>query len=179
MNLVRARLPSLADLLRVASVVSIFLYGWTIVTWLWQLPSWMLSLNIGEILSAFAYVILSAFSETLTILTILLLLTALLPPRLMRDDFTVRGSWTAIGLLGSLLIFVTLFIKFSVVMMLYIIPWTVGALALAGLLAFLSSRVAFMRSVALWLSDRLMIFLYIFAALTVISFATVIARNLF
>jgi hypothetical protein len=97
----------------------------------------------------------------------------------MRDDFTVRGSWTAIGLLGSLLIFVTLFIKFSVVMMLYIIPWTVGALALAGLLAFLSSRVAFMRSVALWLSDRLMIFLYIFAALTVISFATVIARNLF
>ena len=145
---------------------------------MWQLPSWLLSLNVGEILSIFAYAMLDALSETLFILALALILAALLPPRFLRDDFTVRGSWIVIGLLLPLLIFFILFDKFSVVLVQYIFPWTIVTALLAASLAFLSARVSFLRSAALLLSDRLTIFLYLFVPLTVISLIAVAIRNI-
>ena len=174
----RARLPSLADFLRVASVAMVFLYGWTIVTWMWQLPSWMLSLTLDEILSIFAYAMLDALTESLVVLACLLIPTVILPPRLLRDDFTVRASWSAIGLLAPQLIFFMIFIRFGYGIALYLLPWTFATLALTVLLPFLSTKLAFMRAFALWLSDRLQVFLYIFIPLTVISLVVVLIRNL-
>lgn len=176
--MLRNRLPPLSDILRLASVVSTFLYGWTILAWFWQLPSWLLSLTLDEILSIFAYVVLSAFAETLTVLVCLLLLTFLLPPRLLRDDFIVRGSWLLITTLGSLLLFFILFNQFSVLLEKYIYPWSIVTLVLAVIFTYLVSKLAFMRSFSLWLSDRLQIFLFLFIPLTVISLVTVILRNI-
>jgi len=177
--MLRSRLPSLFDISQVTGVASTFLYGWTIVAYLWQLPSWMLSLNLGEILALFAYVMLDALSETILVLACLLLLAVILPPRILRDHFVVRGAWIVIGLLGSLLIFFLLYIKNSAALTSYLFPWSFATLIIAALLAFLSSKLAFMRAFANWLSDRLQILLFLFAPLTVVSLITVLIRNLF
>ncbi|MEW5940980.1 MAG: hypothetical protein AB1750_15035, partial [Chloroflexota bacterium] len=61
----------------------------------------------------------------------------------------------------------------------YIFVWSFAALLLAALLAFLSSKLAFMRAFALWLSDQLQIFLFLLVPLTVVSLVAVVIRNLF
>ena len=124
---------------------------------------------------------LTALLETLSVLFFLLFLTFALPPRFLRDDFTVRATWLTIGSLGSLVIFFICFDNFEFGLSLpqYIIPWSIVTLLLAILLAFLSSRLAWMRAAALWVSDRLLVFLFLFVPAFFISLLTVVIRNLF
>jgi hypothetical protein len=176
--MLQRRIPLFPDILRVTGVIATFLYGWTIIAWLWQLPSWLLSLTLGEILSIFAYSMFTALLESLFFLACLLILTFALPPRFLRDDFTVRASWLTIGTLGSLVIFFILFNTLGTFLAQYIILWSLATLLLAALLASLSNRFRWMRSTALWISDRFLIFLFLFAPITVVSLLTLLVRNL-
>src|SRR5574339_944834 len=100
------RLPKILDILQVYAVIAVMFSGWTILAFLWKLPAWLLLLNLGEILTIFAYAMTANLLETLAVLFTLLLLCFFLPSRFLREDFAVRGSILAIGLIGSLMAFV-------------------------------------------------------------------------
>ena len=176
--MLQRKIPLFPDILRVTSVIATFLYGWTILSWMWQVPSWLLSLTIGEVLSIFAYAMFNAMLESLFFLVCLLLLAFILPPRFLRDDFIVRASWVTVGTPGSMLIFFVGFNTIDSFPAQYITFWSLATLLLAALLAFLSARQPWMRAAALWLSDRLLIFLFLFAPITVISLLTILIRNI-
>lgn len=176
--MLRKRLPTFPDILRVTSLIATFLYGWTTVAWMWLLPSWLLSLTIGEILSIFAYAMFNALLESLFFLVCLLLIAFALPPRFLRDDFIVRASWLTIGMLGSMLIFFVCFNTIASFPAQYVTFWSIATILLAALLSFLSVRLPWMRTAALWISDRLLVFLFLFVPITVVSLITVLIRNL-
>ena len=180
MNSLLRRFPSIPTILPVYAVIAVPIFGWTITSWLWKLPSWLNFLTSGEITAIFFYAILTAFIESLLVCSFLLLLCLLLPSQLFRDQFIVRGTWLAIGLAFAILgngIWrgITRFTYTEVSLTL----WSMVSLIPIVAVTMLSVRVRMMARLADWISDRLLIFLYILIPLSMISVLVVVIRNTF
>jgi hypothetical protein len=172
------RLPKPQAVLQVYAVIAVLFSAWTIVAFLWKLNDWLMILNLGEIFTIFSYSMMTNLLESLMLLLILLAICALLPPYLLRDDFIVRGTILSVGLIGSLMAYLGLYMRFG---MERAIPLFIGPIVIIVLTAFLlgfSSKFRWLRSATAWLSDRLLIFLFILVPLYVIFSAYVIVRNI-
>jgi hypothetical protein len=172
------RFPTISAILPVYAVIAVPIFGWTITSWLWKLPSWLNFLTPGEIAAIFFYAILTAFVESILICSFLLLLCFILPSQMFRDQFVVRGTWIAIGLALSILgnggwRGMTRF-TYAEVSLTF---WSIASLILIILLTLISTKVHFMTYVADWISDRLIIFLYILIPLSILSILVVVFRN--
>lgn len=177
----RKRLPEFQAVLQVYAVIAVMFSGWTITAFLRKLPSWLLTLNLGEIFNLFSYSMFVNLVESLIVLLLLFMACALLPAPALRNDFGARGALLALGLLGSLMLYLRLLRQFGLesVPRLVIAPLIV--LVLTAVLAFFSSRfrlVRFLHSVVLWTADRLTVFLYLLVPLFVGLSVYVIFRNI-
>ena len=175
------RLPAPQAILQVYAVIAVMFSGWTLTAFLWKLSAWLLLLTVGEILTVFSYAMVTNLLESLVVLFILLTACALLPAHMLHDEFVVRGTILSMGFIGSLMAFVGLQMQFGIesVFKLFIGPLMVLLLT-AFVLRFSSkSRFArFIHPAVLWVSDRLVVFLFILAPLFVILLVYVIFRNL-
>lgn len=172
------RFPLFTNILPVYAVAAFMAYGWNIIHFLWKVPSWLLFLTLGEILSLLAYAMTAALVESLIILAAVLLIAFLLPESFFKRDFIVRATWLILAGYGGMMIMLSLNTTQGQVIGRY---WSLLSLilpVLAGLAAYISTRVAFLRSAALWLSDQLIIFLFILVPASLISVITVLLRNL-
>lgn len=175
------RLPKPQAILQVYAVITVMLSGWTINAFLWKLSAWLLILNIKEILTIFSYSMAVNLLESLIVLLLILTACALLPSRILREDFVVRGTILAVGLIGSLMAFVRFHMQFGIQsgVKLLIGPFAVSLLATIFLCLPPRFRfVRFLHSAILWISDRLIVFLYILGPLYVLLFTYVIFRNI-
>src|SRR5690349_22735170 len=102
------RLPNRQAILQVYAVIAVMLSGWTITAFLWKLSAWLLLLNLSEIFTIFSYSMVANLIESLTVLLLLLIVCVLLPASVLCDDFVVRGTILAAGLIGALMAFVRL-----------------------------------------------------------------------
>ena len=168
------RLPKLQDIWQVYAVIAVMFAGWTITAFLWKLSAWLLLLNLGEMITLFAYAMAANFLESLIVLLLLLVTCRLLPAHLLRDDFIVRGTILAIGLIGSLMAFVGAEMQFGFEngSRLLIPPLAILALTILVL------KTGVLRSTIAWLSDRLTVFLFILLPLFTILSGYVIFRNI-
>src|SRR5690242_176211 len=108
------RLPNRQAILQVYAVIAVMLSGWTITAFLWKLSAWLLILNISEIITVFSYSLVVNLIESLTVLLLLLVACVLMSPSVLRDNFEVRGTILAAGLIGSLIAFVRLHMEFGI-----------------------------------------------------------------
>ena len=178
MNSILKRFPKRSATLPVFAVIAVPIFGWTLLSWLWKLPSWMNFLTPGEIGAIFFYATLTAFVESLLVLAALLLLCFFLPSQSYRDHFVVRGTWLAAGLTLAILgngvwRGLTRFTYIEVSLLL----WSVVTLVVIAILTILSTRVRMMARAAEWISDRLIVFLYILIPLSILSMLVVFVRN--
>lgn len=174
----RKRLPELQPILQVYAVIAVMFSAWTIYLFLHKLPSWLLTLNAGEIFTVFSYSMVVNLIESLILLLLLLVICIVLPPRLLRDHFALRGTILSAGLIGSLMVALSLVRKFGIggADRLWL-----GFLAIGLLTAFLlmfSPKIRLISSAILWLSDRLVVFLYVLIPLFAILFVYVLFRNI-
>jgi hypothetical protein len=179
MNGILERFPQRSATLPVFAVIAAPIFGWTLTSWLWKLPSWLKFLTPGEIGAIFFYAMLTAFIESLLVLGFLVLLCFLLPSA-FRDHFVVRGTWLATGLALAILgngIWrgLTRFTYLEVSLVL----WSLVSLVVIVILTVLSTRVRMMARAAAWVSDRLIIFLYVLIPLSILSMLVVLVRNVF
>jgi hypothetical protein len=175
------RLPKPQAILQVYAVITVMLSGWTINAFLWKLSAWLLILNIKEILTIFSYSMAVNLLESLIVLLLLLLVCALLPASILRDDFVFRGTILALGLIGSLMAFVRFHMQFGIQSGVKLLIGPLAVSLLATILLCLPPRfrfVRFLHSATLWISDRLIVFLYILGPLYVLLFTYVIFRNI-
>jgi hypothetical protein len=173
-----SRLPKPQAILQVYAVIAVMFAGWTITAFLWKLSAWLLLLNLGEIVAIFSYAISANFVESLLLLFILLTACALLPARIFRDDFVVRGTVLSLGLIGSLMAFVGSHMQFGIESGLLLLIAPVAVLLLMAFLLYGSSKYQRMRSMAMWFSDRVVVFLFILVPLFVAVFVYVLFRNI-
>ena len=172
------RLPKPQAIVQVYAVIAFMFSAWTIVAFAWKISTWLLTLNIGEIFTIFSYAMLTNLLESLVVLLLLLVGSALLPPRFLRDDFIVRGTILSIGLIGALMVY----LGFNRALgQENVAALLAGPMALLSLMIFFlgfSSKFGWLRSSTTWISDRLIVFLFILLPLFVILSAYVIARNI-
>ena len=172
------RLPEPQAILQVYAVIAFMLSAWTSVAFLWRLSTWLLTLNIGEIFTIFSYAMLTNLLESLIMLLILLVVSALLPPRFLRDDFIVRGTILSMGLLGSLMAYLALNRAFGIGNVAALLAGPIAVLSLMFFFLGFSSKVYWLRSSATWISDHLIVFLFILVPLFIILSTYVILRNI-
>ena len=180
MTSILQRFPNTSAIPPVYAVIAVPIFGWTLTSWLWKLPSWLNFLTPGEITAILSYAMMTAFLESLLLCSFVLLLCFIWPTRTFRDQFVVRGTWLAIGLALSVLgngawRGLTRYTYAEV----SLIVWTILSLAAIVLLIFLSGRVRLMATAAEWISDRLTVFLYILIPVSVLSILVVFVRNTF
>lgn len=172
------RLPESQSILQVYAVIAVMLAGWTITAFLRKLPSWLLTLNMGEIFTLFSYSMVVNLVESLIVLLLTLVVCVFLPARFLRDDFAVRGTLLAIGLIGSLMVPMRIFMQFGLDSTGKLLIGLFAVIVLTALLFVFAARVRFLRSAILWISDRLVVFLYILVPLFALLFLYVIVRNI-
>jgi hypothetical protein len=172
------RLPEFHAILQVYAVIAVLLSAWTIMAFLWKLSAWLLILNLGEIFTVFSYAMLINLVESLIVLLILLLLSALLSPRILRDQFVVRGTILALGFVGSLMAFVRFHREFGIESGARLLFGPIAVILLTALLLGFSSKIRFIASVTAWISDRLTVFLIILVPLFLFLSAYIIFRNI-
>jgi len=175
------RLPNRQAILQVYAVIAVMLSGWTITAFLWKLSAWLLILNIGEIFTVFAYAMVVNLIEGLIVLLLLSMACVVLSPSFLRDQFVVRGTILAAGLIGSLIAFVRFHMEFGIQSGLKLLTGPLIVLLLTAILLNFPSRFPFGRflhSAVLWISDRMIVFLYILVPLYIVLFTYIIYRNI-
>ena len=181
MKKIRARLPDRRSVIGVYATAVFLVYGWTLLASFWKAPSWMFFLKISEILSVYAYSFTIDFVETVILLMTMLLIGFVLPRCWWNDQFTSKGVvWISV-LLGSVML--RLYINRSPEFWEDFVynqwAWW-GYTALLGIvLSIFFSRVDLLRRGLEILTDRLVVFLYIYMPLTALSIIIVFVRIIF
>ena len=129
-------------------------------------------------MSLFSYAMAANFLESLVILLLLLGLCAFLPARFLRDDFIVRGTILAIGLLVALMTFVSSLMRFGIDSGLRLLIAPLAVLLLMSFLLQCFSKYPRLRSSAIWVSDHVVVFLFILIPLFAVASVYVIYRNI-
>jgi len=171
------RLPKLTDILQVFAVIVVMFYGWSMVVYIWKFPGWIYFLNLGELFAVFSYQLVINLFESLTVLLILLAVCAILPAGVLRDDFAVRGSLISVTLIAAMMLFINRTVVKGEEFGKYMFVWMLGALALAIVFAWLSTRLQFIHKTVAWLSDQLTVFLYVLLPFSVVGFVVVLIRH--
>ena len=173
------RWPASKDILSVYAVIAFLIQVWTIYVSFEQLPAWSSFLNINEIMAVLAYRVVESFMECLLVLGILLIISFILPPKVFRDIFVIRGTAFALGLLGPTILFWKLFRGDPGTLMAdYARTWMIGTILLASLTSYLSARIISVADFLKWISDRMIVFLYLLIPISLVSFITVLIRNM-
>lgn len=85
------RLPAREELWRVLGLVVFVVFSWSIVGFLYQLPAILLFMNFGDILGTLSYRLAFALLESLLVVAVLALLSALLPPAALKRGFAHKA----------------------------------------------------------------------------------------
>ena len=171
------RLPKFADILPVFAVISVMYYAWTLVIFIYKLPGWLFYLNLGEIGGILAHEFMTNFLESLGLLLLLLIACILLPPRFFRDAFAVRGTAFSIVLIASMMVFLNRYAATPRIGSSLGI-WMLVTLVLAAAVAVVSTRVRFVSKAMAWISDRLIVFLFLLVPLSIISILYLLVRSI-
>ncbi|MFZ5909492.1 MAG: hypothetical protein ACOYYU_05705 [Chloroflexota bacterium] len=175
-----ARLPDRQGILHVYATAVFMVYGWTLYTSFWKVPSWLFYLTLGEVLSIYSYAFVINFLESLLLVFPLLLLGVVLPARWWNHHFTPYGMAWVVCIAGSAMLRLynlrepSMWEDFLHGQWLW---WGLTVL-LAIALSFFLSRIGWLRKGIEGLADRLVIFLYIYLPLTALSFVVLLARAL-
>jgi hypothetical protein len=169
------RLPPFSDILSVYAVTASMLFAWSIILFIWYLPSWLYFMSFGDLVGVFCYVMASSFIESLFCFIFLLLLSILPPQKYFRDKFAVYGTSIALCVIGIIILRLVLFNFFSVSFPRF---WEVLILV-PIIVSLLSMTIRPIGLAMMWLSDRLIVFLYILIPLSVFSVLVIIVRNIF
>jgi hypothetical protein len=175
------RFPNRQAILQVYAVIAFLFSAWTIISFLWKLSAWLLILNLGEIFTIFSYAMVVNLLESLTVLMFLLVTCVLLPFHILRDDFVVRGSLLALGIIGSLMAFIRLHREFGMesglkLLIGPIVVWVLTAILLAFMPRLHGLR--FLHSAIFWISDRMIVFLYVLVPLYIGLFSYILFRTI-
>lgn len=173
------RLPIIKDILPVFAALVFMIQTWTLLVLFQQLPAWLNYLAVGDIFGIFAYRIAASFLECLLVLGCLLAVSMILPARFFRDVFVVRGTAFSFCFLGSIILFWRYFEKDPGVLMAdYVRTWTALTFSIAIFLSYRSTKMQALADFLEWISDRLIIFLYVSLPLSLASFVIILLRNI-
>jgi hypothetical protein len=178
LNRLRSRIPDKQSIVNVFATAAFIVYGWTIYSSFWKIPSWLFYLRLSEIFSVYAYSFLVNLVESCLLTLAMILLGFFLSGNLWKDGFISAGVVTLIILVGSALIHMRLYENpnLRVEFIHSQLRWWTGTFLMAFVLSFVCVRVSWFKGLLENMADRFVVFLYIYIPLTLLSFGIVLVR---
>jgi hypothetical protein len=173
----RNKLPSFDEISSFYATIVFVVYSWTSLAFFWKAPSWLYFLNLGEIVSILAYALSSTLFESVIILLLFVLASLVLPATWLRNKFVIRSSivfysltfWVILLTLNSLIQLPTTNDLLTLAM---------GFPLTAGLGMILVDRVPLLRRFMDYVSNQLIIFLYVWLPLSLAGILILMIRNI-
>ncbi|MBN1304920.1 MAG: hypothetical protein JXA13_10835 [Anaerolineales bacterium] len=178
---IKSRLPSMQSAISVFATAAFLVYGWTIYASFWKIPSWLFYLKIGEIYSVYAYSFIVNFLESGLLLSGVILANAFLSGNLWKKNFSSAAVAVIFILVGSAVTHLRLYEEpdlredFISTQLL----WWGSTFIVALLVSVVCARVAILNKWITNLADNMVVFLYIYIPLTIVSLIIVISRIFF
>lgn len=171
------RVPPLQEILAVYGVIVLILYGWTLIHFFWQFPSWTYYLKIGEILAILAYSLTIDLLESLLTLSFPLILALILPRSWFGNLFVSRGSALTAGFLGYAMYLASRLTGGAGYpdQAVHLAPFVCVAITV---LVFLTGHVVSLRKPLETFANNASIFPYVTIPLSVLSLTIVLVRNI-
>lgn len=170
----RQRLPVKEDVKLAFSMAALLVFSWSLRGFFFNVPAYLLSYTVWDILAIAAYMLSFALLETLLVTGGMVLLAALLPQKILKEGFSYKAAWffLAFGL-------VSVHIQYTMSNQpktAFLLRELFAGLALWLLPALLTQFIGAVRRVVLDLLDRLTIFSYLYVPLGMISLIVVVLR---
>lgn len=175
------RLPEKRNIVTVFAVAMFLVYSWTLFTSFWKLPSWLFFLQVGEILSIYAYAFVVNLLESILLLIVVLLPAFFLPRRWWRETFISRAVALLLIVLGSAALHMSLY-RTPDTRAVFIggqLAWWIGTALIAVILIWIVGSVTWIRRGVENMADRFVVFLYIYLPLSVLAVLVIFMRIFF
>jgi hypothetical protein len=174
----RLRFPPREDIIPIFALIVFIVFSWSIYRFLYKVPSWLLFLHPGEILSILSYALALALIESGMCLFVIAGLGALLPHRFLRTHFVGKSSlifmiatvWTILYQLPE-----NQFQNWSLKEFIVYFGTALITFVFAGVRVHNSQRLQ--RKLRL-ICERLIAFIYIYIPIGTIAIFVVLIRNL-
>ena len=170
-----ARLPSFDQVVVAVGTLELFIFSWSLRGFFYRAPSYILYMNIVQILAVLAYYMAFALLETLLVLVVLAAVSAVLPARFFKDNFAV-GTFPTILVLAVSSYFLQQQLTDAYPGIKFIVLWLGGTVALAAALAGLFMFVPIIKKWVGLLVEQISIFAYLYTFIGVVSLITVAIR---
>jgi hypothetical protein len=176
------RLPSRGQSLPIFSLIVFIVFTWTLYNLLYQIPSWLFYMNIWNLLAVTAYVLSFALIESTLIMALVLLSCMLFPARYFKNKFTAQGSLQV--LLLSAMAFalrenIQSFPKLDQWVMLVIPVAVLSVLAISVIVfSWIFDRFQILVRLLTAVTDRMVIFTYLYIPAGLVSLVVVLMRNI-
>lgn len=175
---ISSRIPKLKEATPVYAIIVIMIYSWTILKFNYNVPGWLYFLTLGEVMSVFAYSMVTNLLESLIVLLGVVTVGVVLPKKWFSDAFIARGSSLSILMLGLMMYVADQFVGKDYYPA-EIVRWFPAILVLTGLVVYFFGRIQFMRRSIEFFADRAIIFLYISIPVSILSLIVVLIQNIF
>jgi hypothetical protein len=158
--------------------VAVFVcYSWSLFGFFNKFSSFILYFTLAEIGNIFAFIMTFALLESLTATGIVVLLSAILPSAWLRDEFAFKGSvFLAVATAASILFQKILSGHYPSVLAL-VLCFTSPFVLIAFLIYWIPSKPR-LQNLLLNIQDRLLIMLFFYVPIGIISMIVVLYRNL-
>lgn len=171
------RFPHRGDIISVLGVAVFLCHTWTTIGFLNEFSSFILYLTPGVIGGIFAYMMAFALLESIAATAFLVLLSAILPARWLRDEFSLKG-FIALMVAAAASILFQKYLTESFPSILVLLVSSIVPLMLIALLIAVARSIPRVRAILLNIQDRLLIMLFVYVPLGIFSLLVVLYRNL-
>jgi len=178
LKLFTGRLPSNTDIMAVFAGAVFMVYSWTLYWSFYKIPSWLMFLDLGGILSIYAYAFIVNFLESVLLLSAALIASIVLPQGWWKKWFVPKGFVLSLIIVASAQIHMFLY-RDPDTQVLFLYgqgTWWFSTLWVAFLVTWMVGRIPFFRKALIDFADRLVVFLYIYMPLTIVALLIVLVR---
>lgn len=181
MDTFRGRFPSREKGIALLAVAAFPIYTWSIFRYLYKVPGWIkMTLDLWDVGSILAYVLVTNLIETIMLFLLLLLLHVTLHVPIVVEEFVSKGS-TFVVVTGCFSVVLNYMVSSQQGMY-----WTALHYLLIALLYGMAAAVSWtlvhrsprLSAVIASFADRLIVLLYLYMPLSVASILIVVARNI-
>ena len=176
MDLIRNRFPDRKDVLAVFGIAVFVCYSWSLLGFLNELSSFLLYLSVTEIGNIFAFMMAFALLESLAVTGLLCLLSAILPSGWLRDGFALKGFVIIVIATAISILFQKSLDEYPSALILAATVLVPIALTVAIIFALRS--LPRIKNILVNIQDRILIMLFIYIPIGILSLGVVLYRNL-
>jgi hypothetical protein len=142
------------------------------------MPSWLQFLGFWENVSIFAYSLAFALLESVVLLSILIILSAVLPVQCFRDKFVAQSSIMVFVATFWAIVFQSVDAEIHLWSLAEGLFWGVLCLTAIGVSCVLVDRSKRLEGALSAFAERLTVFLYIYVPMSMLGLVVVISRNI-